>query len=136
VSSENVEIIRRLWETWDQRAHEDVFAHYDEHIEWIQSDVLRLPDEEPVYRGHEGVRTFWRLWLGAWEQVSYESVEFRDAGDEVVALVHNQHMRGRASGVDLVMSYAQVWTLRDGKVVRMHSIADQDEALRSVGLEP
>jgi ketosteroid isomerase-like protein len=136
MSRENVDLVRRLWDTWNRRDHEAVFAHYDEDIEWRGGELLQVPDAEPVYRGHEGVRTFWRTWLAAWEEVSYEAVEFRDAGDHVVALVENQHMRGRTSGVDLTLTYAQVWTLRDGKVVRMRSFADQDEALRSVGLEP
>jgi ketosteroid isomerase-like protein len=136
MSSENVELVRRLWGTWNRRDHEAVFAHYDADIEWDQSEIVALPDARPMYRGHEGVRAFWRLWLSAWEDVSYEGVEFRDAGDQVVALVQNQHMRGRASGVDLQVSYAQVWTLKDGKVIRMRGYADQGEALRSVGLEP
>jgi ketosteroid isomerase-like protein len=136
MSRENVDLVRRLWDTWNRRDHEAVFARYDEDIEWRGGELLQVPDAEPVYRGHEGVRTFWRTWLAAWEEVSYEAVEFRDAGDHVVALVENQHMRGRTSGVDLTLTYAQVWTLRDGKVVRMRSFADQDEALRSVGLEP
>ena len=40
------------------------------------------------------------------------------------------------SGIDLTISYAQVWTLRDGKVIGARAYADQDEALRSVELEP
>jgi ketosteroid isomerase-like protein len=136
MSSENVELVRGLWDTWNRRDHEAVFAHYDENIEWSMSDLVPVPDAEPVYRGHDGVREFWRTWLAAWEEVSYEGVEFRDAGDEVVALVRDQHMRGRTSGIDLTISYAQVWTLRDGKVIGARAYADQDEALRSVGLEP
>jgi ketosteroid isomerase-like protein len=33
------------------------------------------------------------------------------------------------------MSFAQVWTLRDGKQTRMEMFSDRDEALRAVGLE-
>jgi hypothetical protein len=47
---------------------------------------------DPVYVGHDGVRTFWRLWLSAWETTSFEYDEFIDAGEHVV-VVQSQRMR-------------------------------------------
>jgi ketosteroid isomerase-like protein len=37
--------------------------------------------------------------------------------------------------VEVLLAYAQVWTVRAGKVVRMRIFADRAEALRAVGLE-
>jgi ketosteroid isomerase-like protein len=91
-------------------------------------------DSSGVYRGHEGVRSFWRQWLEAWESIEFRLDELIDAGDEIVALLW-QVNRGRASGVEVPQGeWAQVWTLRDGRVVRVRAFGDPAEALRAVGL--
>jgi hypothetical protein len=44
-------------------------------------------------------------------------------------------MRGRTSGVELEWSsYAQVWTIREGKVIRVQFFANREEALEAAGL--
>ncbi len=101
-----------------------VFAAYDPAIEWRTGDArtAQWSDFEPVYHGHEGVRTFWRTWFAAWETVYFEYEEFIDAGDQVLSIL-SQRMRGRTSGVELEWnSYAQVWTIRDGKVIACSSL--------------
>jgi ketosteroid isomerase-like protein len=110
-----------------------VFAAYDPEIEWHVLGVAEL-GFDPVYVGHDGVRTFWRLWLSAWETTSFEYDEFIDAGEHVV-VVQSQRMRGRTSGIELEWnSYAQVWTIQDAKVVRMEFFPTRGGALEAVGL--
>jgi hypothetical protein len=88
---------------------------------------------DPVYVGHDGVRTFWRLWLSAWETTTFEYDEFIDAGEHVV-VVQSQRMRARTSGIEVEWnSYAQVWTIQDAKVVRMEFFPTRGEALEAVG---
>jgi len=43
-------------------------------------------------------------------------------------------MRGRGSGVELVNRVVVAWHVRDGKVIRGDSYADEREALEAVGL--
>jgi ketosteroid isomerase-like protein len=94
-----------------------------------------IGDLEPVYHGHEGVRAFWRRWFAAWETASFEYEEFIDAGDSVVAIL-SQRMRGRTSGVELEWnSYAQIWTVQDGQIVRVEFFPTRSEALEAVGLQ-
>ena len=46
------------------------------------------------------------------------------------------YQRGRSNeGVLVEMSFAQVWTIRDGKQARMEMYSDRREALVAVGLE-
>lgn len=81
-----------------------------------------------------GVRTFWRLWLSAWETTSFEYDEFIDTGEHVV-VVQTQRNRGRTSGIELEWnSYTQVWTIQDSKVVRVEFFPTRGEALEAVGL--
>ena len=43
--------------------------------------------------------------------------------------------RGSASGVPVETEHGQIWTLRDGKVIRVVEYFDRAEALKAVGLE-
>ena len=136
VSQENVQIVRDLLSAFDRRDHEWAFNFYDPDIEWDASEIAdAVPDLAGVYHGHDGVRTYWRRWLSAWSDIRFEVEDVRDAGDEVVALIVNQRQIGRHSGIETVMPpYALVFTFRDGRIVRWKNYADQDSALRAVGL--
>ena len=108
----------------------------DPEIEWDASRLTEMiPDLAGVYRGHDGVRAYWRRWFEAWDELEFEVEDVLGAGDDVVALLHNQRQRGRHSGIwtDLP-PYAQVFTLRDGKLVRWRTFPDQASALSAVGL--
>jgi ketosteroid isomerase-like protein len=43
--------------------------------------------------------------------------------------------RSKTTGLPVDMSFAQVFTVRDGKQTRMEMYADPAEALKAVGLE-
>jgi len=136
MSEENVEFVQGIVDAHQLGDFATVFAAYDPAIEWRTGDArtAQWSDFEPVYHGHEGVRTFWRTWFAAWETVAFEYEEFIDAGDQVLSIL-SQRMRGRTSGVELEWnSYAQVWTIRDGKVIRVEFFANRDEALEATGL--
>jgi ketosteroid isomerase-like protein len=83
------------------------------------------------------VRTYWRRWFEAWRDLEFEVEDVLDAGDEVVALIVNQRQWGRHTGIATDLPpYAQVFTLRDGKLVRWRTFPVQAEALEAVGLPP
>jgi len=56
-----------------------------------------------------------------------------DAGDKVVAFMR-QRGTSKAAGMPVEMSFAQVFTIRDGKESRMEMYSDRDEALAANGL--
>lgn len=143
MSRENVEIVRQVLDASDRRDGAAVFAVYDPEIEWDVTDVPEplegfFPPDffglSGVFRGHEAVRGWFREWFSAWERVDYEHERLIDAGDQVVHFL-GVHLRGRATGIQFELPpYAQVWTLRDGKIVRMKFYWDREEALEAVGL--
>jgi len=51
----------------------------------------------------------------------------------VVVEVHERG-EGKGSGVPFEQTHTQVWTLRDGKLVRWRLFTDRAEALEAVGL--
>jgi ketosteroid isomerase-like protein len=133
MSSESVEVIRRGYEAFNRGDLDSAIADMDPQIEWLGPAIL--PDAPSAYRGHDGVRAFWAIWDEVFEQFWVEIEEMIDAGDQVVAMVRI-HGRGRDSGVDVATpSFPHVWTVRDGKQVRMEMMPSRREALAAVGLE-
>jgi ketosteroid isomerase-like protein len=74
--------------------------------------------------------------LEAWDDLAVTVEELVDAGgDRVVALVRYSG-RGRESGIEIsgVATDAQVWTVRDGKALRVELYGGTAEALEAAGL--
>ena len=70
----------------------------------------------------------------AFEELRYELEEAIDVGDgRLLALVRIRG-RGKGSGVGVDTRLAHLWTVRDGKAVRMQAFTDRDEARRAAGL--
>ena len=135
MSRENVEIVKRLYDAYERNDLTTAFSLMSEEIEW---DSSRLQGSfvafDPLYRGHDGVREFWRQWLTAWDQVTFSYDEFIDAGERVVVVLR-QRARGRVSGLEVSQgAYAQLWTLRDEMLTRMEFFPTRREALRAAGL--
>lgn len=135
MSQENVELVRRVYGAWGRREMDAVFAALDPEIEWHVAGLASAQlDFDPLYSGHDGVRSFFREWLSAWETPSFQYEDFIDAGEQVVVVL-SQRMRGRTSGIEAELnSYAQVVTVREGKFVRAEFFTTRAEALEAVGL--
>ena len=143
MSQENVELVRAAVEAYQ---HPEVlallasgeldFELFDPDIEWDASRLADLiPDLAGVYRGHEGVQTYWRRWFEAWKDLEFEIQDVRDAGDEVVVLIRNQRQWGRHSGICTELPpWAMVFTFREGKLVRWRTFPDHESALEAVSL--
>jgi len=86
------------------------------------------------YRGVQGFVEGWREWLAAWESYRLETEDFIDRGDKVVVTVRAR-ARTRRGGVEMQHAPAAVWTLDNGRVVRIEFYLDRAEALKVAGLE-
>lgn len=131
MSQENVETVRRMF-TQLPADPASYFAVLDPDVEF---DTTSSPGPYAgIYRGHEAVRGFMRHWLGTWADYEIEADEVIDAGDDLVVVVLTERGRGRGSGVRVQNQLAQVWTMRDGKAIRINRYSTRAEALEAVGL--
>jgi ketosteroid isomerase-like protein len=131
MSQENVETVRNGYQRFaatGEFTDEIVTADFV----WDMSNFHGWPEQQ-VYSGAAGARAFLTEWTDAWEDWELEVDALYDAGDSVVALVR-QHGRSKAAGTPVDMSFAQVWTLRDGKEARMDMDSDRAEALEAAGV--
>ena len=131
MSQENVEIVRRATEAHRRHDNETVLSLYDPEVEMELQD---LAGETNVYRGLDGVGTFYRDFLEALTDWTTTVDEWIDRGDDVIAVLRLTG-RGRKSGVPFERREAHVWTVRDGKLWRLRVYGTRAEALKAVGLE-
>ncbi len=77
---------------------------------------------------------FFRRWVSAFDEWGYEWGELIEGDDRVVVRIH-QWGRGKGSGVAVDDRFWQVWTLGDGKVIRVTHHRDRERALEAAGLQ-
>jgi ketosteroid isomerase-like protein len=135
MSEENVEVVRRVFDAAARGDSAGVLAFYDPEVEWDMSrGGLGGVVDRGVYHGHDGLRRYFRLRSEAWETITDDCGELIDAGERVISVV-TVRARGRASGVEVEsQNLVGIWTIRQGKIVRVVWFPSRDEALEAAGL--
>jgi len=90
--------------------------------------------EPDTYRGHEGIRRYFKLFDDAMEDVRFEAERMWEAGDSVVAAVRLT-ARGKQTGIAVEQRSAQVWTIRDGRALRAQTFPELAEAFAAAGID-
>jgi ketosteroid isomerase-like protein len=129
--SPNVTLIRDAFARWNAGDRQPPLDLIDPDVE-IRTAIGDAFKGEP-FRGHEGARE----WLAALDE-NFETwtlvvEEFMERGETIVALGHIL-ARGRGSGVELDQDVGWVFRVRDGKVLRLHTFLDREEALAAGGI--
>ena len=145
MSQENVELVRGLQPSRDTdlvatfrddataaAVMETLSPFFHEDVEIVAPSFVA--GEGVRFVGLEGLRAGWLDWLEPWESYRVEVEDVIDAGDDAVVLVRNF---GRRAGmtVEVSVTGGAVWTVRDGRVVRVAFYLNRSEALKAVGLE-
>jgi ketosteroid isomerase-like protein len=122
MSQESVEIVRRF-----------LVGDVDEALTYADPEIVWNPIEELPTQGHGAVRASLARWKAEWDDYEMLPEEFVDRGDRVVVTVRLGG-RGRGSGVEIDARFYDVYTLRDGKIVRMDQFTERSQALEAAGL--
>ena len=102
----------------------------------MHPDIEFVPMRAPVqgaYRGHDGLREFLADNVESFDVFHVTTEEVHDPGDHVVG-IGTLRVRGKGSGVEVVVPTAVVLTFEQGKVVRFEEFGDRAKALEAVGL--
>lgn len=117
MSKENVEIV-----------HSFFVADLEEALAYVDPSIVWNPVEESSTQGPEAVRASTERWKSEWDDYAVIPEELIDMGDRVVATVRFR-ARGRGSGIEIDGRLYDVFTLRDGKIVRMDQFTEEADAL-------
>ncbi|MET0810171.1 MAG: nuclear transport factor 2 family protein [Thermoleophilaceae bacterium] len=128
MSQENVEIVRWAfaYEMYGRGDRAQAAAY-------CAPDFVMNPIEEGPSYGLDSIRDNIKQWASAWEDFEVTAEEFLDAGDRVVVTARHRG-RGRESGVTVDARFYEIYTLRDGTIVRVDEFAERSEALEAAGL--
>src|SRR5437870_3643151 len=92
----------------------------------------KTPDAA-THRGHEAVRRYYDQWLDSFVGLHADVEEYIGAGKDRVFAWIRWTGRGHGSGIDAEWWLAIVYTLRDGRVLRVEEYFDRTEALEAAG---
>ncbi len=127
MSKENLELAQRGVESLDA-----FWSMLDEEVVW-DLRAWPIPDLDAVTKGREAVIKASRHYWGTWDEYNVEAEEILDADPNVVVIIH-EHGRGKSSGAPFAQTHPQVWTFRDGRIIRWASFSSRAEALEAAGL--
>ncbi len=131
MSKANVVALRPVYEAWGKGDWSPRFDVYSPDMEWGWSD--EFPGLAGVSRDFELRSERLREWLSPWDDWRCEVEEFVTSGDHVVALTRYRG-RGKGSQATVDSLGAHLWTMREGKVVRLEVFSSRDRALTAAGL--
>jgi ketosteroid isomerase-like protein len=120
-----------------ERVLEELFAGRALGPELLAEDAewVNPPDavEGGTRRGFDAFNDAIANVFAAWDDVHFDTDRVAENGDVVVALgTLRGHIRGPGMAVEA--THGQVWTFRDGRVVRMQWFNSHSEALQIAGV--
>jgi ketosteroid isomerase-like protein len=132
MSQENVELLRRAYQAFNDGDPSIFLEHYDPDIVlWIGPHSL----EAGTVLGATAVEKWFAEYFAPFGgSLRIEIEDLVEVGDSVVVFT-NDRAQGRRSGVEVTSrQHPLVYTLRAGKIIRIDLHADRAEALEAVGL--
>jgi ketosteroid isomerase-like protein len=133
MSRENVELAARFYELMTSKA--EVLSGMPGILEFCHPEVEWTTRENGVtHRGREGVRDAFERWLESFDAYSYEVQRIIDFGGDEVLVVGLEVGTGAMSGAEVRSVRYDLFTIRDGMIVRRQEFYDENEALEAAGL--
>ena len=131
MSEENVQLAYRGHETFNRRDLEAFLEQMDPDTEFMPYEIA-VQGGTP-YRGHEGMRAWWRETLEVIPDFTVDLTEVVDLGETVYVKGHI-HGHGAGSGAAFERGLWGLMEFRSGKQVRYRTFANEAEALEAAGL--
>ena len=128
VPEENIEVAKRAYDRLQANDIDAFLDYVDSDVEW-HSLVIEI---EGTFRGHNGVRRWWRELRSVFPDWNPSMVEIRDLGDWV--LVHARGTgQGAASGVAIDDDFWQLARLAEQRIVWYAAFRTEREAVEAAG---
>ena len=121
----NVEALQRGYDALNRGDLSVVLDLLHPDIEWHE------PGDSPeagTHHGRDSFERFFRSWIDSFDEFRVVPEKVVERGNDLVAVVR-QGGRGRASGVEIEIRLAHVWTIEDGRAVRWEAVPSPAQAL-------
>jgi ketosteroid isomerase-like protein len=131
MSDETAVPMLRAIEAFNQGGVESALAFLDPEIEWWAPPEWL---EDPVYRGHDGIRRLSAYWTELFDEYRLELVRIVEAGDDKVVILLNQLGQIRGSGDRIEGPIGYVAEVRGGLVARVDIYFSWERTLDAAGV--
>ena len=130
VSREDIDSLRQFL-TVNERGVKAATAEFEHllHPDFGIDEAADVPDAEN-YTGREAFIENLEKLEDAFDELRIDPVEFVDLGDHLVVVVVMSG-RGRGSGAPVNMTFAQLWSIQDGKAVSLRDFQTKTEAIQA-----
>ena len=133
MSRANVEVALRAREAFNRRDFDALESYSHEDLEFV-SALTAVDAEGAAYRGLKTWESYFEVMDQSWKDWQVEDFEVFDAGEDRVVSTFRLVGTGRHSGATVDQAAGITYRIRDGKLWRMRSYLDPQEALEAVGL--
>ncbi len=132
MTAANVELVRSIYEAWER-------GDFSRTSEWAHPEIECTSFGGPITGGYTGTAAIaegWRAMLEILDDARPEAQEYRDVDEERVLVLGRLRGREKSSGADVEQLRANLFRIRDGKVVRLIFYWDRGRAFADLGLTP
>jgi ketosteroid isomerase-like protein len=126
MSRENIGVIERLYAAWNEGDFTGLFDVCDPEIEVRPAFGAML--SSTVYRGHDGLETWYRDTYEPWAELRAVPRRFVESG-QLTLVVVALHARVAGGEVEVAEEIAHLVTIQDGRIVRLDGYEDPEAAL-------
>jgi ketosteroid isomerase-like protein len=133
MTSTNVELFEAGIGAYNRRDPEEFVALCEPDCEW-HPFLSSLVEGTTGYRGHDGIRAWFRDIDSMFSEMRADVGEIRDLGNRVLGL-GTIRARGRESGAEVSSPVGWLIEVREGKLRRGWAHASHEEALEAAGLQ-
>jgi ketosteroid isomerase-like protein len=132
MSQENVQFVIEAFTAYNRGDLDALSEYFADDVDHRAVEGA-IDDHGPIH-GKDAMRAYLQDWLEMFDDLHVEPVEMIDAGEDQVVAVLRFGGRAKLSGVEADLTFAAVYTIRDGKIVRGREYVTRDEALEAAGL--
>jgi ketosteroid isomerase-like protein len=130
--SANLDLVRSIYAAWERGDFSSA--------EWADPEIEYVSVDGPEPGRWTGLKEMARRygdWLRGWKDFRAEPEEYFVVDDKRILVFVQNSGRGRASGLEIEQrSVANLFEIRDGKVMRFVLYWDRDRAFADLGLTP
>jgi ketosteroid isomerase-like protein len=130
--SDDVQLLARMYEVWDAADVPALLELLDHEFEWVNPSYAVHPG---IRRGHSGMEQVMANLRESFEHQRHVLGEVEELGDGKVLWHTVFCARGRDSGAAIEIDEQHLWTLRDGKILRLQWFHDAEEAREAADLD-
>jgi uncharacterized protein len=131
-ATDKIEQARAAYDAWSRN-------DLDAFVECFSNDVELQPYlgrglGSTVYRGHTGLRRWYKEANEEWDELRVAPQEFKDAGEQLVIFLKAVG-RGRGSQLEVEAEIVHVAEFHGGRFTRLRGFGDREQALKAVDEE-